>query len=95
MPWRLATGCLVLLFVTANAMPAACQSTKPAPPSAGVSASPEQTGKKKSRLDYKHARPFPLPSIDCEPSNHGGSSTSRPDECKPATPQKDGTKARP
>jgi hypothetical protein len=46
-------------------------SGKAGPTSPTVSSSPENPGKK-GRLDYEHARPFPLPSIDCAPSQHEG-----------------------
>jgi hypothetical protein len=47
----------------------------------GVSSSPDRPSGARGRLDYKHARPFPLPSIDCDPrqdASGNGSVLGRP-----------------
>ena len=64
-----------------SSSPANPGETKSGPPTDGVSSSPEKSGKK-GRLDYEHALPFPLPSIDCDPGQQVGS------ECKRPSPQK-------
>jgi hypothetical protein len=34
----------------------------------GISRSPGNSGESRGRLDYEHALPFPMPSLDCEPA---------------------------
>src|SRR5262245_20286623 len=69
-------GFLFATLIVATLSPAMSQSTQTDSPGAGISSLPGTSGKER-RLDYEHARPFPLPSIDCEPSKHDNSSKRR------------------
>jgi hypothetical protein len=77
-------GLVLLLALDLSAHSA--ESNTSGSPGDGVSSSPDRPKGARGRLDYKHARPFPLPSIDCEPrqdTSGNGSVLGRPCEGTP------------